>query len=105
MARRPPPQPTPTPTPPAKMMKDLRERVLADFNVLRVPLDAAHLDAALARAAQDGCSHLEFLHRLVTDQAGQRRERSTARRIREARFAELKTLANFDWEFNAKTIQ
>jgi DNA replication protein DnaC len=78
---------------------------LADFTVLRIPLTAAHLDAALAQAAQDGCSHLEFLHRLITDQAGLRRERSTARRIREAHFAELKTLASFDWEFNAKAIQ
>ena len=73
--------------------------------MLRIPLDAAPLDAALAQAAQDGCSHLEFLHRLISDQAGLRRQRSTARRIREARFAELKTLASFDWDFNAKAIQ
>ena len=46
-------------------MQDLRERILADFTVLRVPLTAPHLDAALAQAAQDGCSHLEFLHRLL----------------------------------------
>jgi DNA replication protein DnaC len=85
--------------------EDLRERILGDFGVLRVPLTAAHLDAALAQAAQDGDSHLEFLHRLITDQAGLRRERSTARRLREAHFAELKTLASFDWEFNAKAIQ
>lgn len=85
--------------------QDLRERILADFGVLRVPLTAAHLDAAQAQAAQDGCSHLEFLQRLITDQAGLRRERSTARRIREAHFAELKTLASFDWDFNAQAIQ
>jgi DNA replication protein DnaC len=102
MARRPPPQP-PT-TPPPIPLQDLRERILADFAVLRIPLTATHLDAALAQAAQDGCSHLEFLHRLITDQAGLHRERSTARRIRDARFAELKTLASFDWEFNAKAI-
>jgi len=83
----------------------LRERILADFTVLRIPLMAAHLDAALAQAAQDGCSHLEFLHRLITDQAGLRRQRSTARRIREAHFAEVKTLASFDWDFNAKAIK
>ena len=104
MARRPPPPvpttPPRTPTPP----QDLRERILADFTVLRIPLTAAHLDAALAQAAQDGCSHLEFLHRIITDQAGLRRERSTARRISEAYFAELKTLASFDWDFNAQAI-
>src|SRR5204863_9017858 len=84
---------------------NLRERILADFAVLRVPLSPAHLDAALAQAAKDGWSALEFLHRLITDQAGLRRERSTARRIREAYFAELKTLPSFDWYFNAKAIQ
>jgi len=103
MARRLPPQPPTTTTP--SPAPDLRERLLADFTVLRIPLSAAHLDTALAQAAQDGCSHLEFLHRLITDQAGLRRQRSTARRIREARFAELKTLANFDWDFNAKAIK
>jgi len=77
---------------------------LADFAVLRVPLTAAHLDAALAQAARDGWSQVEFLHRVLSDQAGLRRERSTARRIREARFRDLKTLASFDWDFNAKAI-
>src|SRR5438876_9325243 len=105
MARRPLPEPPLTPPQTPTPHQDLRERILADFGVLRVPLTAAHLDAALAQASQDGCSHLEFLHRLITDQAGLRRERSTARRIREAHFAELKTLASFDWEFNAKAIQ
>src|SRR5438552_16011652 len=79
MARRPPLPASLTPRPPLPT-QDLRERILADFTVLRIPLTAAHLDAALAQAAQDGCSHLEFLHRLITDQAGLRRERSTARR-------------------------
>jgi DNA replication protein DnaC len=101
MARRPQPHTTP---PPAST-QDLRERLLADFAVLRIPLTAAHLETALAQATQDGCSHLEFLHRLITDQAGLRRQRSTARRVREARFAELKTLASFDWDFNAKAIK
>ena len=103
MARR-SPTPAPTPRPPAATPQDLRERILADFGVLRVPLTAAQLDAALAQAAQDGLSHLAFLHRVLTDQAGLRRERSSARRIREARFKELKTLATFDWDFNSKAI-
>jgi len=105
MARRRPQKPPTTPCQPPTSPENLRERILADFAVLRVPLTAAQLDAALAQAAKDGWSALEFLHRLITDQAGQRRERSTARRIHEAYFAELKTLASFDWEFNAKAIR
>ena len=72
---------------------DLRERILADFATLRVPLTAEQLDAVLARAERDGLSHLEFLHRLLAEQADQRRERSIARRIHEARFRERKPLA------------
>src|SRR5260370_18191995 len=99
------PQPPATPRRATTSPDNLRERILADFAVLRVPLNAAHLDAALAQAARDGWSALEFLHRLITDQAGLHRERSTARRIREAFFPEHKTLASFDWDFNAKAIR
>ena len=58
----------------------------------------------LARAEHEGLSHLEFVRVLLNEQANQRRERSIARRIREARFREGKTLADFDWQFNAATI-
>ncbi len=105
MARRRLPQPPAMPRQAPTSPDNLRERILADFAVLRVPLTAAHLDAALAQAAKDGWSALEFLHRLITDQAGLHRERSTARRIREAFFPEHKTLASFDWDFNAKAIR
>ena len=47
-----------------------------------------------------GRSHLDFLHRLLTDQAGLRRQRSIERRIKAARFRELKPLSEFDWNFN-----
>jgi DNA replication protein DnaC len=106
--RRKPPAPTPpTPTPPAPQLTlptDLRERILADFAALKVPLRTEQLDAVLARAARDGLSHQQFLHLLITEQASQRRERSIAHRIREARFAERKPLSEFDWEFNRAAI-
>ncbi len=83
---------------------DLRERILADFQALKVPLRAEAFDAVWAQVERDGLSHLEFLHRLIAEQANQRRERSIAHRIREARFRDGKTLATFDWQFNAKAI-
>jgi DNA replication protein DnaC len=89
----------PTPAP------DLRERILADFTALKVPLRAEQLDSALARAVREGLSHLELVHLLIAEQAAQRRERAIAHRIREARFRESKTLATFDWQFNAKAIE
>ena len=94
--------PRPDKTQPAAA--DLRERLLADFAVLRVPLRAEQLDAALSRAEHDGLSHVQFLHLLIGEQADQRRERSIAQRIREARFRDPYTLAGFDWQFNAATI-
>jgi DNA replication protein DnaC len=69
-----------------------------------VPLTAEQLDAVLARAERDGLTHLEFAHRLIADQAQHHRERTITRRIRQACFRELQTLAGFDWEFNAKAI-
>ncbi len=69
---------------------DLREQILADFAALKIPLRAEQLDAALARAGRDGMSHQQFLHLLIAEQANQRRERSVAHRIREARFAARK---------------
>ena len=65
---------------------DLRERILADFATLKVPLRAEQFDAVLARAEREGLSHQQFLHLLIAEQADQRRERSIARRIRDARF-------------------
>ena len=62
------------------------------------------LDAALSRAESEGLSHLEFLRALISAAADGRRERRIARRIREAGFAQTKTLADFDWQFNAAVI-
>ena len=91
--------------PPATTPADLRGQILSDFAALKIPLRAQQFDTALARAEREGLSHLEFLHQLIGEQAGQRRERGIARRVREACFREEKTLATFDWQFNAKTIK
>jgi DNA replication protein DnaC len=78
----------------------LRDQVLADFATLRLPVTAEQLDAALKHAQDAGLPHLDFLHRLLVDQAGLRRQRSIERRIHKARFRDLKPLAEFDWNFN-----
>ena len=85
-------------------MPDLRDRVLADFATLRVPLRAEQLDALLDRAARAGLSHLPFLHLLLSEQSDRRCERRIANRIRAACFRNPYTLATFDWHFNAPTI-
>ncbi len=93
-------------TPPQKppLGTDLRQKVLEDFQALGIPLLPEQLDAALSRAEREGLSHLEFLRVLIHEQANGRRERRIARLIRAAGFAETKTLADFDWQFNAAVI-
>ena len=58
----------------------------------------------MAAAGREGLSHQEFLYRLIGEQAAQRRERSIAHRLREARFRESQSLAAFDWDFNRTAI-
>lgn len=90
---------------PTSSIDALREQVLADLRTMRVPAQPDHLDAVLARAEREHLTQLEFLALLLGEQAAQRRQRSTDRRIREARFAEPKTLETFDWLFNQRAIK
>lgn len=84
--------------------RDLRERVLAQFKYLQVPVAEDHLDAIIAKAERDGLGYLEFLGELVDGPIRGRHERAMERRIRAARFAERRTFESFDWEFNRKEI-
>jgi DNA replication protein DnaC len=82
----------------------LRERCQSHFLALRIPVEPAALDELLARAEKESLSHLRFLDLLLGAQADARRERTVARRIRDAHFAESKTLEGFNWEFNPKAF-
>jgi DNA replication protein DnaC len=93
-----PTSPTSPTSPPATT--SLREKILADFATLRIPVTGDQLDAAVTDAEQASRSHLEFLQRLLADQAGLRRQRRIERLIKEARFREALPLSTFDWTFN-----
>jgi DNA replication protein DnaC len=95
---------TPRPRPTTPAATELRRQILEDFRVLGIPLRPEQLDAVSGRAESGGMSHLEFLRAVINEQANGRRERSTARRIRAAGFAQSQTLADFDWQFNAAVI-
>lgn len=82
----------------------LRDRCLSHFATLRIPVQATILDELLTQAEKENLSHLGFLDRLLGGEAGARRERAVARRIRDAHFAENQTLEGFDWNFNPKTF-
>ncbi len=82
----------------------LRHRLLAHLHVLRIPILPDEFDQAISRAQRQGLDHLHFLDLLLGQQADQRRQRSIAWRIRQARFRDPGTLESFDWQFNARTI-
>jgi DNA replication protein DnaC len=77
---------------------------LDDAKTLKLPLAAEALDAALARAEQEGLSCLHFLELILGEPAARSRQRAIERRIRDAKFREDKSLADFDWKFNAQAI-
>jgi DNA replication protein DnaC len=63
------------------------------------------VDALPGRVAQAEAAplpHLEFLELLVEDELARRADRLFARRLKQAGISVLKTLADFDWTFNAK---
>ena len=55
----------------------------------------------MAKAEKEGLAHL---NELIGPQAAARHERAVERRIRQACFAESKTLEGFDWKFNPKAF-
>ena len=85
-------------------MTNLRDRCLSHFKTLGIPLQPDTLDGALSKAEKESLPHLSFLDQLLGPPAAARHERAVARRIREARFAEPKTLEGFDWKFNPKAF-
>ena len=89
---------------PTKVTTPLRDQCLSHCATLGIPLEPAALDELLSRAEKDGLPHLQFLDLLLGSQANARRERGVARRIREAHFAEEKTLEAFDWLFNPEAF-
>ena len=69
-----------------------------------VPVCETQLDHFLREGEKAGWSHLELLEHLFAEQAANKRERTIARRIRDAGFTANKTLETFDWQFNAQAI-
>ena len=101
---KPNPKTTPSRKTATNLAENLRGRVLEDAKTLKLPLSAEILDAALARADQEGLSHLNFLELILGEPAQRSRQRAIERRIRDAKFHEDKNLSDFDWKFNASAI-
>jgi len=67
---------------------------------LRLSGMAQSLDVRLQEAAGNSLTHGEFLELVLQDELLVRKDRQMQRRLKAARFRELKTLEDFDWQFN-----
>jgi DNA replication protein DnaC len=80
-------------------MDGLYEQLKADLDYLQLPR-AAECFAALADEAKDqGWSHVEYLAKVVAEQASATINRRLAARLRYARFPYRRTIADFDFSF------
>ncbi len=79
--------------------EQLYEQIKADLGYLKLDA-AAGVFATLAEQAKiEDWSHIEFLARLVAEQATADRDRRLAARLRYARFPYRRTIDDFDYEF------
>ena len=62
----------------------------------------SHYQLAATKAAEQECSHVDYLAQLIEGQTTMRENRSIERRIRNARFPVLKTLEEFQWSWPKK---
>jgi len=72
----------------------IKEQVKA----LKVPAIGKSYVALARQAAEDGWSYEEFLRELLEEELRSRQERTATRRLREARFPDMKTLDQINWD-------
>jgi DNA replication protein DnaC len=70
------------------------------LKTLRLSGMAQSLDVRLQEAAGNSLTHGEFLELALSDELLVRKQRQIKRRLKAADFRELKTLDQFDWQFN-----
>ena len=82
-------------------MSDLT-RLDAQLHRLQLPYIQSHYQALATKAAEQQCSHLDYLEQLIEGEAVMRENRSIARRLKNARFPVLKSLDDFQWSWPKK---
>ena len=79
----------------------MHDHLRSTLRQLRLSGLAASLDVRLQEAQASRLSHLEFLELILQDEVAVRDNRKLDRRTKLACFCNLRTLDQFDWEFNA----
>jgi len=83
-----------------KEQNAMNESLQTALKTLRLSGMIQSLEVRLQEAAGNGLNHAEFLELVLQDELLVRKERQIKRRIKAAVFRELKTLEDFDWQFN-----
>lgn len=78
------------------------DTLLPHLRYLKLPYIEQHYASLAQQAAQEHQTHVDYLAGLVDGEARLRRERSTHRRVRLARFPVIKTLDQFQWTWPRK---
>ena len=78
----------------------MNEALQTALRELRLSGMRQSLEVRLQEAAGNSLNHAEFLELVLQDEMLVRKERQIKRRIKAAIFKELKTLEDFDWQFN-----
>jgi DNA replication protein DnaC len=77
-------------------------RLDAQLHRLQLHHIQSHYQAFATKAAEQQCSHLDYLAQLVEGEAAMRENRGIERRIKNARFPVLKSLDDFQWSWPKK---
>src|SRR6478735_8193722 len=81
------------------MTAGLYEQIKTDLGYLNMDAAAASFATLAEQARNDDWTHIEYLARLVGEQATADRDRRLAARLRYARFPYRRRLNDFDFEF------
>ena len=79
-----------------------QQQLALTLKQLRLSGLATTLEVRLQEAAATRLTHAEFLALILEDELNLREQRRLATRSRAAGFLEVKTLADFDWDYNPK---
>ena len=72
---------------------------------LKLVYMSENYESLAKKAAQKQWTHVNYLTELTTAEANQKKDRATTRRIRTARFPQIKTLEQFKWSWPQKINQ
>jgi DNA replication protein DnaC len=78
----------------------MNPQLVQNLKRLRLSGLLSTLEVRLQEAAGNSLDHAEFLELIVSDELAVRADRAIARRIKAARFRDMRTIEDFDFSFN-----